>query len=81
MAFYTGDKFPNWKNHLFMGALAHQKILRVELDDNNEVVHEEELLRNEIARIRDVAVGPDGYLYVLTDMPNGGLYRLEPVEA
>ena len=81
MAFYTGDKFPNWENHLFMGALAHQKILRVELDDNNEVVHEEELLRNEIARIRDVAVGPDGYLYVLTDMPNGGLYRLEPVEA
>jgi len=81
MAFYTGDRFPNWQGHLFMGALAHQKILRVELNDSNEVVHEEELLRNEIGRIRDVATGPDGYLYVLTDAPDGGLYRLEPVDA
>jgi glucose/arabinose dehydrogenase len=80
MAFYSGDKFSNWENDLFMGALAHQKILRVELNDNNEVAHEEELLRAEIGRIRDVAMGPDGHLYVLTDMPNGGLYRLEPVE-
>lgn len=81
MAFYTGDRFPNWQGHLFMGALAHEKILRVELDDNNEVVHEEELLQNEIGRIRDVAAGPDGYLYLLTDAPDGGLYRLEPVDA
>ena len=80
MAFYTGDRFSNWQGHLFMGALAHQKILRVELNETNEVVHEEELLRNEIGRIRDVATGPDGYLYVLTDAPDGGLYRLEPVD-
>ncbi|MEF8940454.1 MAG: PQQ-dependent sugar dehydrogenase, partial [Salinivenus sp.] len=76
MAFYTGDQFPDWQNDLFLGALAHQKILRVELNDNNEVTHQEELIRNEIGRIRDVAMGPDGSLYVLTDMPNGGLYRL-----
>ncbi len=81
MTFYTGDKFPNWQNHVFMGALAHQKILRLELNDNNEVAHEEVLLETEIGRIRDVATGPDGHLYVLTDMPNGGLYRLEPVES
>lgn len=81
MAFYTGDRFPGWQNDLFMGALAHQKILRVELDDNNEVVHQEELLRTEIGRIRDVATGPDSFLYALTDAPNGGLYRLEPVDA
>ena len=81
MSFYTGDQFPEWQNDLFMGALAHLKILRVELNDNNEVVHQEELLRNELGRIRDVATGPDGYLYVLTDAPNGGLYRLEPVDS
>ena len=81
MAFYTGDKFPNWQNHIFMGALASQKVLRIELNDNNEVAHEEELLNTEIGRIRDVATDSDGYLYVLTDMPNGGLYRLEPVES
>lgn len=79
MTFYTGDRFPNWRNHLFMGALAHQKVLRVELTDD-EVTHQEELLRNEIGRIRDVATGPDGYIYLLTDAANGGLYRLEPVE-
>jgi glucose/arabinose dehydrogenase len=79
MTFYTGDAFPNWQNDLFMGALAHQSILRVELDGQS-VAHEEELLRGEIGRIRDVATGPDGFLYLLTDASNGGLYRLEPVE-
>ena len=79
MTFYTGDKFPNWKNDLFMGALAHLTVLRVELDGET-VAHEEELVRNELGRVRDVATGPDGYLYMLTDSPNGGLYRLEPVE-
>lgn len=80
MTIYSGDRFPEWQNDFFLGALAHQKILRVEVNDNNEVVHQEELLRTEIGRIRDVATGPDGFLYVLTDMPNGGLYRIEPVE-
>ncbi|PEN11448.1 pyrroloquinoline-quinone glucose dehydrogenase [Longibacter salinarum] len=79
MTFYTGDAFPNWENDLFMGALAQLKLIRVELNDDNEVTHQEELLRGELGRIRDVAMGPDGYLYVLTDAPNGGLYRLEPV--
>ena len=80
MAVYTGDRFPEWTNDVFMGALAHQKILRVEMGDNNEVVHQEELIRGEIGRIRDVAMGPDGNLYTLTDRPAGGLYRLEPAE-
>jgi len=79
MAFYTGDKFPNWQNDLFMGALARQKVLRLTLD-GEEVTHQEELLRTELGRIRDVAVGPDGYLYLLTDASEGGLYRLEPTE-
>jgi len=78
MAVYTGDDFPDWRNDLFMGALRGQKILRLELNDA-EVVHQEELLPGEIGRIRDVAMAPDGHLYVLTDMPDGGLYRLEPV--
>ncbi len=80
LSVYTGDKFPEWQNHLFLGALAQQKIIRVELNEQNEVAHEEELLTKEIGRIRDVATGPDGYLYMLTDAQNGGLYRLEPVE-
>ena len=80
MAFYTGNAFPNWKNNLFMGALAQQKLFRLELGEDKTVTHQEELLSSEIGRIRDVAVGPGGYLYLLTDMTDGGLYRLEPVE-
>ncbi|WP_218149054.1 PQQ-dependent sugar dehydrogenase [Ectothiorhodospira mobilis] len=79
MTFYTGEAFPRWRNHLFMGALAQQQILRIELNAHNRVVHQEALLRGEIGRIRDVAQGPDGRLYLLTDMPDGGLYRLDPV--
>jgi glucose/arabinose dehydrogenase len=79
MAFYTGDTFPEWQNDLFMGALAHTSVLRVELDGQT-VTHQEELLKGELGRIRDVANGPDGHLYLLTDAPNGGLYRLEPTE-
>lgn len=79
MTFYTGDAFPNWQNHLFLGALAHQHVRRVVID-GDEVVHQEELLRNELGRIRDVRTGPDGYLYVLTDAGDGGLFRLEPVD-
>jgi Glucose/sorbosone dehydrogenases len=79
MAFYEGDAFPNWQNDLFMGALAHKKVLRVELD-GQDVTHQEELLKGELGRIRDVATGPDGHLYLLTDAADGALSRLEPVE-
>jgi glucose/arabinose dehydrogenase len=62
-----------------MGALAHTSVIRVELDGQT-VTQEEELLRGELGRIRDVATGPDGTLYLLTDASDGGLFRLEPVE-
>ena len=42
------------------------------------MVAEERLLEGAIGRIRDVEVGPDGYLYLLTDESEGGIYRLEP---
>lgn len=48
------------------------------VDSEEEVVHEEILLTDAIRRIRDVKMGPDGYLYLLTDESNGGLYRIEP---
>jgi len=79
MTIYAGDRFPEWQGDFFLGALVHQKILRVEVSDG-EVTEQEELIRNEIGRIRDVVTGPDGHIYALTDMPNGGLYRLESVD-
>jgi aldose sugar dehydrogenase len=77
MAFYTGDRFPNWRHNVFNGALTGQHIRRVVLD-GTEVVHQESLLTGYGQRIRDVRDGPDGYLYFLTDSPNGVLARLEP---
>ena len=79
MAVYDGNQFPGWSGNLFVGALAHQKIQRVVLDGRT-VAHQETLLENDLGRIRDVRTGPDGFLYILTDAGDGGLFRLEPVE-
>lgn len=77
MTFYTGNRFPQWKGSLFVGALAGQHLRRIVLD-GERVVEEEVLLLRKLGRIRDVRTGPDGYLYLLTDDRNGGLFRLEP---
>ncbi len=78
MTFYTGNNFPAWQGDIFLGALAQRHIRRVVID-GEEVIHQEELLRDELGRIRDVKEGPDGNIYVLTDESSGGLYRLEPL--
>ena len=77
MAFYTGERFPRWKGDLFVGALRDQMLVRLRLD-GEKVVREERMLQGVLGRIRDVRAAPDGYLYVLTDEPNGILARLEP---
>lgn len=76
MMFYTGSKFKNWKGNLFVGALVGEHLRRIELA-GDKVVHEEEILKG-FARIRDVRMGPDGFIYLLTDEEEGRLLRLEP---
>jgi glucose/arabinose dehydrogenase len=77
MAFYSGDKFPRWKGDLFVGALRDQMLVRLKLD-GEKVVSEERLLKGVLGRIRDVRMGPDGFLYLLTDERHAVLARLEP---
>ncbi len=79
MAFYEGDKFSNWRGNLLIGALRDEMLVRLELD-GEKVLKEERLIRNTVGRIRDVRVGTDGYIYLLTDEANGVLARLEPVK-
>ena len=79
MAFYEGDKFPGWRGNLLIGALRDEMLVRLELD-GEKVMKEERLIKDAIGRIRDVRVGPDGYVYLLTDESNGVLARLEPVK-
>jgi glucose/arabinose dehydrogenase len=77
MAFYTGDRFPKWKGDLFVGSLKFQLLVRLRLD-GEKVVHEERLMQGAIGRIRDVRMGPDGFIYVVTDENPGVVARLEP---
>ena len=77
MAFYTADRFPQWKQSLFIGALAGEHLARLTLD-GEKVVAEERLLADRRERFRDVRQGPDGYLYALTDNANGKILRVSP---
>jgi glucose/arabinose dehydrogenase len=79
MAFVQGQAFANWKGNVLIGALRDQTLVRLELQDE-KVVREERLLKGQVGRIRDVRLGPDGLIYLLTDATDGALLRLEPVE-
>jgi glucose/arabinose dehydrogenase len=77
MAFYTGHLFPNWRDNLFVGALAGQILVRLELE-GEKVRKEERLLKEMRERIRDVRQGPDGALWLATDSSTGRILRLTP---
>ncbi len=86
MAFYDGDRFPNWRGHLFVGSLRTGMIRntghleRIVFNEQGQEARREWLLTELRQRIRDVRQGPDGLLYVLTDADDGAILRLEPVE-
>lgn len=76
LAFYTGDKFPDWKGNLFSGGLATRDVRRVVLDKHGKAMGEDRLKIGR--RVRDVRQGPDGYIYLLTDEQDGELLRVSP---
>ena len=78
MAFYVGDRFPGWRGNILVGALRSEMLVRLELQ-GEKIVREERMLKGVLGRIRDVRVGPDGLVYILTDDSDGVLARLEPV--
>ena len=75
--FYTGEKFPKWRNSVFVGGLRGTAVYRLEMN-GDQVTAEEPLLGNLRLRIRDVREGPDGELYVLSDGPGAKLMKLTP---
>lgn len=79
MAFVSGSQFPQWQGNLLVGALRGQMLVRLTLD-GEKVLGEERLLKGRSGRIRDVRMGPDGLIYLLTDDAQGALLRLEPVK-
>lgn len=79
LTFYQGAAFPRWQGDLFLGSLRSRMLVRLRLD-GERVIDEERLLVG-MDRIRDVRVGPDGLIYLLTDAPRGRVLRLEPAGA
>jgi aldose sugar dehydrogenase len=73
MTFYTSKVIPEWENNLFIGALRGSHIIRLMIKDN-KVIGEERLLTDKGERFRDIAMGLNGELYVITD--GGILYRI-----
>jgi len=78
LAFYKGKLFPQWQHSVFVGALAGQALLRLELGKDDKVKNEEPLLTDLNQRIRDVRVFNDGAVYVLTDGAHAKLLKLTP---
>ncbi len=78
--FYNGDRFPRWKNQLFLGTLATQKLLRFEIE-RGRVTHTEEMFKG-LGRIRDIKTGPDGCLYLAIESIGrpGRVVRMVPAD-
>jgi glucose/arabinose dehydrogenase len=86
MTFYTGDRFPAWKNNVFVGAMRQGEIdrtghiERIVFNEKWEEIRREQMLLELHQRIRDIRQGPDGLLYVLTEEDQGALLRIEPAQ-
>lgn len=77
MAFYRGGMFPEWKGRAIIGGLTHKELVILSFD-GTDVVDEDRLQLSK--RIRDVDVGPDGSIYVLTDADDGDVWRITPAD-
>jgi glucose/arabinose dehydrogenase len=85
IAFASGNRYPRWTNHLFVTGLGGQVLRRLVIE-NGRVTHQEVVFDN-LGRVRDIVVGPDGLFYVATALPGermsstteGYVLRLVPV--
>lgn len=76
--FYTGDKFPQWKNNILLASLREQTLVRLTLE-GDKITKEERLLKKELgARFRSVVQGPDGLIYLVSDESKAKIYQLSP---
>jgi aldose sugar dehydrogenase len=67
IVFYTGTRYPGWKNNLFVSGLVGQQLRRLEVGSGT--VSHQEVIFNQYGRVHDVVQGPDGYLYVTLQLP------------
>lgn len=80
LMFYNGDKFPAWKGNLLIATLT-RSLLRVTFDAQGKPVAQERMQTGVNQRLRDVRLGPDGFIYLITDETAGAVLRIEPGKA
>jgi aldose sugar dehydrogenase len=86
LTFYSGDRYPGWKNNLFIGGMREGEVPRsghferIDFNDQWEELHREGILRDLHNRIRDIRQSPDGLLYLLTAEADGALLRIDPAK-
>jgi glucose/arabinose dehydrogenase len=76
MTFVTSEKYPSWQGNILVGSLKFGQIVMLTLDGNKVI--EEQVVKDDLTRVRNVKQGPDGYIYVAID--GQGIYRLMPEE-
>jgi len=77
MVFLTSDRYPEWKGQLFVGALGGGRALTRLRVEGDRVTDREPMWLGAFSRVRDVKQGLDGWLYVVTNSPDGRILRLE----
>ncbi len=86
LAFYTGDRFPQWKGNVFVGSMFAGRsrgtghVQRIVVNAAGRPINREPILTELRQRIRDVRQGPDGLLYLVTDEDAGVILRIEPAQ-
>ena len=87
LAFYTGDRFPNWRGNLLVGGLVGEQVDRLTMSPDGKTVVRRETILQGMGRVRDVRQGADGYVYVSIEDRDGdvalpsAVVRLEPVDS
>ena len=75
LAVVQGNEFPDWQGDLLVGSLVRQQVLHINIE-NGRVVSEQAVFPSISARIRDVRVGKQGAIYVVTDGPDARIYKI-----
>ncbi len=78
LVIYFGKAFPKWQGHIISGNLAGRELRRIILEGSRPI-SQESLLKGQIGRIRDLEIGPDGLIYLITDEKAGQLLVLRPL--